>query len=68
MGGNKKVTKRLDSQELEKRKAPFASPITYREGEGETGGGGLEPPEQQRTERPEVEKNLPKAPRVHRHI
>ena len=30
----KKTTNRLDAQELEKRKAPFASPITYTDGEG----------------------------------
>ena len=37
----KKTTKKLDAQELEKRKAPFASPILSTEGSGgaEAGGG-----------------------------
>jgi hypothetical protein len=30
---NKKKTNKLDAQELEKRKAPFASPIVYTDGE-----------------------------------
>ena len=30
----KNPTKKLGAQELEKRKAPWASPITYRDGEG----------------------------------
>jgi len=38
----KKPTKKLGAQELEKRKAPFASPIVNREGEGRTGSGGTE--------------------------
>ena len=38
----KKVTKKLGAEELEKRKAPFASPLVNREGEGRTGGGGTE--------------------------
>ena len=38
----KKVTKKLGAEELEKRKAPFASPIVNRDGEGRTGSGGTE--------------------------
>ncbi len=38
----KKSTKKLTAQELEKRKAPFASPIVNREGEGRGGGGASE--------------------------
>ena len=36
------MTKKLGAEELEKHKAPFASPIVNREGEGRTGGGGTE--------------------------
>ena len=38
----KKTTKKLDAQELEKRKAPFAAPIMSTEGGGAEGGGGFE--------------------------
>lgn len=38
----KKPTKKLGAQELEKRKAPFASPIVNREGDGRLGSGGTE--------------------------
>jgi len=33
----KKTTNRLNAQELERRKAPFASPIVNNEGEGSSG-------------------------------
>ena len=36
----KKVTGKLGAEELEKRKAPFASPLVNTEGEGTGGGGG----------------------------
>ena len=39
----KKTTKKLDAQELEKRKAPFASPImSTADGGAEGSGGGFE--------------------------
>ena len=64
----KKPTKKLGAQELEKRKAPFASPIVNREGEGRTGGAGTETvgsripdDEPGRTQGP-----LPKAPIIER--
>jgi hypothetical protein len=38
----KKITKKLDAQELEKRKAPFASPIMSTEGGEAAEGGGFE--------------------------
>lgn len=67
---NKKVTGKLEAEELEKRKAPFASPIVNREGEGRTGSGGTE--STGRTvpggpvDPPPPEPSLPKPPIVHR--
>jgi len=65
MAKKKKQTKKLGAQELEKRKAPFASPIVYRDGDG-TGGGGIETPIQRRETVEAPEPSLPKAPRVYR--
>ena len=63
----KKPTKKLGAQELEKRKAPFASPITYREGEGPAPA----PTDTPRHDRQPVEppeRNLPKTPRYDRNL
>jgi hypothetical protein len=64
----KKVTKRLGAEELEKRKAPFASPIVNREGEGRTGGGGIETSQTRDPggDRIDTQGPLPKPPIVHR--
>ena len=64
----KKVTGKLGAEELEKRKAPFASPIVNREGEGRTGSGGTESVgRRQPDEGPGPEPpSLPKPPIVHR--
>ena len=65
MAKKKKQTKKLGAQELEKRKAPFASPIVYRDGDG-TGGGGMETPTQRRETVEAPEPSLPKPPRMDR--
>jgi len=64
---NKKPTDKLEVEELEKRKAPFASPIVYRDGDG-IGGGGTESytPRREVVSEPTGEPNLPKAPRLDR--
>ena len=63
---NKKPTEKLEVEELEKRKAPFASPITYRDGDGTgSGGGGTETYVPRREEAP-LENALPKPPRMDR--
>lgn len=65
----KKVTGKLGAEELEKRKAPFASPIVNREGEGRTGSGGTESstrPGPVQPPPPPAESGLPKPPIVHR--
>ena len=64
MVDKKKPTKKLGTQELEKRKAPFASPIVYRD----EGGGGAPPETPTRREGPldPPERSLPKPPIVHR--
>ena len=68
----KKTTNRLDAQELEKRKAPFASPIVNREGEGRTGSTGVESVGSRRAPEPDaapqIQGPLPKAPIVDRNI
>ena len=67
MVDNKKPTEKLEVEELEKRKAPFASPITYRDGDG-TGGGGTESyvPRKDVVGDPIAEPILPKPPRMDR--
>ena len=69
MAKKKKPTKKLGVQELEKRKAPFASPITYREEGAEGGGGGIESTGPVRSEDPDVNRPagpIRKTPIVHR--
>jgi hypothetical protein len=66
----KKTTNKLDAQELEKRKAPFASPILNREGEGRTGSGGTETVGSRRAPEPDTAPQqqgpLPKPPIIDR--
>jgi hypothetical protein len=64
---NKKPTEKLEVEELEKRKAPFASPIVYRDGDG-IGGGGTESyvPRRETSVEPTADPILPKPPRMDR--
>ena len=64
----KKPTEKLEVEELEKRKAPFASPIVYRDGDGFGGGGGTESyvPRREVTVEPTADPILPKPPRMDR--
>lgn len=68
---DKKKTEKLGIEELEKRKAPFASPIVNREGEGRAGSGGTESYIPKRDIIPDEgdlgdPQPLPKPPIVHR--
>jgi hypothetical protein len=66
----KKPTKKLGAQVLEKRKAPFASPIVNREGEGRTGSAGTETVGSRRETgdvEPPQQGPLPKPPIIERH-
>ena len=66
----KKTTNKLGAEELEKRKAPFASPIMNREGDGRTGSGGTESVASRRDPQPDVvapeQGPVPKSPIVYR--
>jgi len=66
----KKVTNKLGAEELEKRKAPFASPIVNREGDGRLGSGGTESVGSRRDPQPDVappeQGPVPKTPIINR--
>lgn len=71
MGSKKKsTTKKLSAQTLEKRKAPFASPIRHREGDVTSPAGGDGVTETYGSRRgniePEQAPTLPRSPIVHR--
>ncbi len=64
MDKKKKPTKKLSAQELEKRKAPFTTPV-YRDGSGGTeGGGSRRVPEPDSA--PQPPGRLPRAPIIDR--